>query len=133
MAEIGSGITPWPQDLMEEYRWLDELLLKKPATEKEFQPSWQANKYLLRGKLYAYIGIHDPSGRPIITLKLEPAFSEMLRSEYEDIIPGYYMSKIHWSTVFLDGAVSRETLSDIAQVSYETIRSTLSKKAQQEL
>ena len=73
---------------MENYQWLDDCLQRQPSTEKEFQPAWQAYKYLLCGKMYAYIGIDDRNRRPIVTLKLEPAFSDMLRSKYEDIVPG---------------------------------------------
>ena len=87
-----SNATPWPERIMENYQWLDDCLQRQPSTEKEFQPAWQAYKYLLCGKMYAYIGIDDRNRRPIVTLKLEPAFSDMLRSKYEDIVPGYYMN-----------------------------------------
>lgn len=133
MAEIFGRVTPWPKKEMESYRWLDECLQNQPATKKEFQPAWQAFKYLLRGKMYAYIGVNDKNGRPIITLKLEPLFSEMLRREYADIVPGYYMNKLHWSTVYLDGEVPREVLADIVHTAYKTVFSSLSNKAQREL
>ena len=127
MAEL-SNVTPWPERIMENYQWLDGCLQKQPSTEKEFQPAWQAYKYLLCGKMYAYIGIDDRNRRPIVTLKLEPAFSDMLRSKYEDIVPGYYMNKIHWSTVYLDGNVPQDVLADIVHASYQLVRSSLSQK-----
>lgn len=131
MAGTLSNVTPWPEKIMKSYQWLDECLQKQPSTEKEFQPAWQAYKYLLCGKMYAYIGIDDRNGRPIITLKLEPAFSDMLRSKYEDIVPGYYMNKIHWSSVYLDGDVPQDVVTDIVNASYKLVRSSLSKNAQQ--
>ncbi len=85
MADIASSTTPWPTEMMEKYRWLDEHLQNQPSTVKEFQPAWQAYKYLLGGKMYAYIGVNDKNGRPIVTLKLEPIYSDMLRREYADI------------------------------------------------
>lgn len=118
---------------MKSYQWLDALLLEQPATEKEFQPAWQVYKYLLRGKMYAYIGANDKNARPIITLKLEPAFSDMLRREYKDIVPGYYMNKQHWSTVYLDGAVPQDVLAAVVRASYTWMLSSLSKKAQREI
>lgn len=133
MAKIESSVTPWPKDAMEKYRWLDEYLLKQPATQKAFQPAWQAYKYLLCGKMYAYIGINDKNGRPIITLKLEPTFSDLLRREYGDIVPGYYMNKLYWSTVYLDGTVPRDVLANMVCVSHKTALSSLSKKAQREI
>ena len=68
MAEIKSNITPWSEIRMKNYQWLDEYLQKQPSTEKEYQPAWQAYKYLLCGKMYAYIGVDDRNGRPVITL-----------------------------------------------------------------
>jgi len=130
MATTVNSVTPWPEDTMKNYRWLDEYLQKQPATEKEFQPAWQAYKYLLRSKMYAYIGINDQNGRPIITLKLEPLYSDMLRREYDDIVPGYYMNKLHWSTVYLDGDVPRQVLADMVRASHKLVLSSLSKKAQ---
>ena len=59
MAERINNITPWPENNMKNYQWLDDCLQKQPSTEKEFQPAWQAYKYLLCGKMYAYIGIAD--------------------------------------------------------------------------
>ncbi len=133
MADIASRTTPWPAEMMEKYRWLDEHLLSRHATVKEFQPAWQAYKYLLCGKMYAYIGVNDKNGRPILTLKLEPIYSDMLRREYADIIPGYYMNKQHWSSIYLDGEVPRDVIADIASASYKLALSSLSKKARQEI
>lgn len=133
MAEIANSATPWPEEAMENYRWLDEYLQKQPATEKEFQPAWQAYKYLLKGKMYAFIGVNDQNGRPIITLKLELAFSEMLRREYADVVPGYYMNKQHWSTAYLDGELPREVLGDMVRASHKALLSSLSKKVQREI
>lgn len=133
MAELAGSITLWPKETMEQYRWLDEYLQKQPATQKEFQPAWQAYKYLLGGKMYAYIGVNDKNGRPIITLKLEPAHSEMLRRDYADIVPGYYMNKLHWSTAYLDGAVPRDILADMASAAHKLVLASLSKKARQQL
>ena len=133
MADVAHSATPWPKDSMEIYRWLDELLLRQTATKKEFQPAWQAYKYLLRDKMYAYIGINDQNGRPIVTLKLEPMYSDMLRREYNDIVPGYYMNKLHWSTVYLDSDVPQEVIADMVCASHKWALSSLSKKAQREI
>lgn len=118
---------------MENYQWVDEYLQKQPANQKEFQPAWQAYKYLLKGKMYAFMGVNDQNARPIITLKMEPLYSDILRREYADIVPGYYMNKIHWSTVYLDGEVPQEILTDMIFSSHRVLLSSLSKKAQREI
>ena len=133
MASLLTNITPWPENNMEKYNWLDERLLAQPGTQKEFNPSWQAYKYLLHDKMYAYIGINDQNSRPIITLKMEPVFSDTLRREYQDIVPGYYMNKLHWSTVYIDGTVPQEVIEDMVRSSYQLVLSMLSKKAQREI
>lgn len=133
MSEMINSVTPWPEEFTKKYKWLDEYLLEQPATEKVFQPAWQAYKYMLCGKMYAYIGINDQNGRPIITMKLEPALSDVLRREHNDIIPGYYMNKLHWSTVYLDGEVPQELIFSMAHASYKVVLSSLSKKAQREI
>ncbi len=133
IAELANRVTPWPEEAMHRYLWLDEHLRKQPGASREFQPAWQAYKYMLRGKLFAYIGVNDQNGRPIVTMKLEPLYSELLRREYSDIVPGYYMNKLHWSTVYLDGNVPQEVIADMVCASYRVMLSSLSKKTQREL
>lgn len=133
MAKLEDITKNWPEDIMKKYEWLDEYLLQQQETVKEFQTAWQANKYLLKGKMYAYIGVNDQNDRPIITLKLEPAYSDLMRSQYEDIIPGYYMNKMHWSTIYLDGSVPQEVIKDVVSTAYDWVLASLSKKAQREI
>lgn len=133
MSKVILSATPWDDNSMKDYQWVDDYLLQQSFTQKIFQPTWQAYKYLLNAKMYAYIGINDKNKRPIITLKLEPMFSYMLRNEYTDIIPGYYMNKIHWSTIYLDGTVPDDVLKNTIGASYKLAFSSLSKKVQHEL
>lgn len=128
MATKTNSATPWPEEIMEKYRWPDEYLQNQAATEKQFQSAWQAYKYMQRDKMYAYTGINDQNGRTIITLKLEPMYSDILRREYKDIVSGYYVNKLHWSTVYLDGTVAQKVLADMVYASHKLILSSLSKK-----
>ena len=116
--KIEKTITRLPANFLETYAWIDQHLLSHPDTIGEFQPAWQAQKYLKNDKMFAYIGFNDKTHRPIITLKLEPTFSEMLREKYSDITPGYYMNKIHWSSINLDGKVPVDTVKSIVDESY---------------
>lgn len=133
MSELANSVKPFDEDIIQKYRWIDELLCKQTATKKQFNPAWQAYKYMLRDKMYAYIGINDKKERPIMTLKLEPAYSDMLRREYADIVPGYYANKLHWSTVYLDGEVPDEVIADMVCASHKVLLSSFSKKAQSEI
>lgn len=133
MTKMTTQILPWSKEKMKNYCWLDEYLTSQQATEKEFQSAWQAYKYMLRGKMYAYIGVNDKNGRPIVTVKMTPADSDHLRSEYAEIVPGYYMNKLYWSTVYLDGDVPQKVVLDIVQTAYKLVLNSLSKKAQREI
>lgn len=73
------------------------------------------------------------SGGDYITLKLEPSEGDFLRQQYEDIIPGYYMNKIHWNSIKPDGEVPDDLLKDLLDKSYELVLCRFSKKKQREI
>ncbi len=133
MTNNADDVLPWQVEYAIPLEMIDGCLLGQPGTEKEFQPAWRAYKYLLGGKMYAFVGTNDQIKRPILTLKLDPAYSEMLRREYDDIVPGYYMNKVHWSTIYLDSGVPHKVVADAILMSHGVLLSTLSKKVQQEI
>ncbi len=114
------------------YQWFDAYLLGKKGVEKDYKQEWQAARYMIRGKMFAMQG-GDKEGTPILTMKLEPMFGSMLRQQYKDIVPGYYMNKEHWNSLYLDGDVPDEVVRDMLDRSYEALLSTFSKKAQSEI
>ena len=117
---------------MSDFSWLDEYCRALKGTVKDFKEEWNATRYLLDGKMYALCGT-DNTGRPVITLKLEPLHGSYLRQRYEDIIPGYYMNKLHWNSVYLDGDVPDNILRDMIDRSYAIVFASLTKKAQKEI
>lgn len=114
------------------YEWMDAYCLEKQGVEKDYKEEWEATRYMLRGKMFTMLG-GDKNGAPILTLKLEPAFNDYLRQEYQDIVPGYYMNKLHWSSLYLEGDVPDDVVRDMIDRSYETLLRSLSKKLQQEI
>lgn len=114
------------------YEWLNAYCLGKQGVETDFKEEWSATRYMLRGKMFAMQG-GDKDGKPILTLKLEPAFNDYLRREYAEIVPGYYMNKLHWSSLYLEGNVPDEVVRDMVDRSYETLLRSLSKKMQAEI
>ena len=75
----------------------------------------------------------DKDGKPIITLKLDPAFGSLLRQQYEHIVPGYYMNKEHWNSLYLDGDVPDDVAQNMISESHQIILQSLTKKAQAEI
>jgi len=114
------------------YEWIDSYCLAKKGVEKDYKLEWQATRYMIRGKMFAMQG-GDKGGKPIITLKLEPMFGSMLRQQYKDIIPGYYMNKEHWNSLYLEGDVPDDVLKDMLDKSYQILLSSFSKKVQKEI
>jgi predicted DNA-binding protein (MmcQ/YjbR family) len=114
------------------YEWIDSYCLAKKGAEKDYKPEWQATRYMIRGKMFAMQG-GDKEGKPIITVKLEPMFGSLLRQQYRDIVPGYYMNKEHWSSLYLHGDVPDEVLKDMLDKAYQILLRSFSKKAQAEI
>lgn len=115
------------------YTWMDEFLMSKRAVTKDLQESWNWVRYQVGGKMFAAICL-DGENRPYyINLKLEPAEGEFLRSQYPDIIPGFYSNKEHWNSVKPDGEVPDDLLKDLLEKSYQLVLRGFSKKRQREI
>ncbi len=108
-------------------KWLDEYCLSKKGAVKEFKPEWEATLYRIGGKMFALLGA-DGVKKPIISLKCEPMTGQLLRSQYEDVVPGYYLNKEHWNSIFLEGAVPEEALKHMIDMSYDLVFNSLTKK-----
>jgi len=109
------------------YPWIDEYCLAKSGAIKDFKVEWDVTRYLIGGKMFAMEG-GDKYKKAIITLKCDPPFGEMLRQQYEHIVPGYYMNKEHWNSVYLEGDVPDKILQEMIDMSYQLVFSSLTKK-----
>ena len=114
------------------YDFIQEYCLAKKSAVEDYKQEWDAIRYMLRGKMFAMVG-NDGEGRPIISVKHTPEHGKELREKYTDVIPGYYLNKTHWSSVFLNGNLPETVLKQMLDESYELIFNSLSKKAQSEI
>ena len=115
------------------YSWFEEYAASKQGAYKEYKAEWGVDRYMIRDKMFAMHG-GDGEGKEIITLKLDPAEGQFLRERYKgDIVPGYYMNKEHWNSLYVGGDVPDEVLRDMADKSYALILGGFSKKAQREI
>jgi len=113
--------------------WIVAYCKEKPGVTEEFKPAWNATLCRVGGKIFLMLGEYK-DGRALMTVKLEPALSEILRGQYPvDIIPGYYTDKTHWSSLFLDAGVPDDTARMMLDNAYETTLHTLPKKKQAEI
>lgn len=123
---------------MNRYDWLESYLRAKRGCTYDYKLKWEWHRYQVGGKLFAAIcqpaaehGTYDC--RELISLKCEPLFAELMRAEYADIVPGFYMDKRNWISVYLDGAVPDDTLRDLIDRSYALVFAKLTKKLQREI
>ncbi len=118
---------------MMRYTWIDEFLLSKTGVTKDLQKDWNWIRYQIGGKMFAAICLDENDEPYYITLKLEPLEGDFLRTQYEDIIPGYYMNKVHWNSIKPDGEVPDELVKDLLDKSYQLVLGSFSKKRQKEI
>ncbi|MCB9201762.1 MAG: MmcQ/YjbR family DNA-binding protein [Flavobacteriales bacterium] len=63
-----------------------------------------------------------------VNLKCDPEYAIELREKYEEVIPGYHMSKKHWNTVDFTGKLNNELLLSLTQHSYDMVVKGMTKK-----
>ena len=118
---------------MKDNKWIEEYAQKKKGAVIDYKPEWEALRFLLLGKMFGMLGAHK-DGRPLLSVKLEPANGEMLRQQYKDIIiPGYYLNKTHWNSIYLDVEMPRDLIEKMIDESYRLIFKSLTKKQQAEI
>lgn len=116
------------------YDWIDQELLAKPGVTKDLQAEWNWVRYKIGDKMFAAICLDDTTGKAVyITLKLDPTEGEFFRQQYEDVIPGYYMNKVHWNSIKVDGNMPDDLLREMLEKSYRLVLGGFSKKKQKEL
>ena len=115
------------------YTWIDEYLLNKPGVTKDLKKEWNWIRYQIGEKMFAAVCLGEDNEPYYITLKLEPAEGDFLRTQYEDILPGYYMNKVHWNSIKPDGKVSDDLLKDLLDKSYDLVLKSFSGKKQREI
>ncbi|MFT4006694.1 MAG: MmcQ/YjbR family DNA-binding protein [Lacrimispora sp.] len=115
------------------YQWINEYLLSMKGASSDFKEEWNWRRYLLGDKMFAAVCMDNQGEAQLITLKLEPLEGDFLRQQYEDILPGYYMNKLHWNSVRADGNVPDDLLKDMLEKSYDLVLSKMTKKKQKEL
>ncbi len=115
------------------YPWIDSYLLGKRGVVKDLQADWNWVRYKLGDKMFAAICLDREDKPYYINLKLEVAEGEFLRSQYKDIVPGYYSNKQHWNSVNPNGEVPDDLLKDLLDKSYKLVLAGFPKKRQREI
>lgn len=108
-----------------------EYCLAKPGVEETFPFDENTLVFKVMGKMFALTGLEREEFS--VNLKCDPERSQELREQYEEIQPGWHMSKLHWNTVYFDGDLSEDLLRELIDHSYELVVKGLTKKLKAEL
>lgn len=108
--------------------------IQYPSVEIEHPFGPEYTVYKVRGKMF--LMAFDLRGVPSLNLKIDPLDGEVLCDAYEEITPGYHMSKKHWITVAGAGAaedgsgniLDPDLLHDLVLESYCLVVAKLPKK-----
>ena len=118
---------------MNRYTWLDEYLQSKPGAQKDYKTEWGWFRYRVCDRMFAAVCTPEADhpqhrGRTMAILKCDPLLAELLRTQYEDIVPGFYMNKRNWNSVYLDGAVPEDVLKLLCDEAFDRTYAALTKK-----
>jgi len=86
--------------------------------------------FFVKEKMFCLADIVDFDS---INVKCDPEKAVLLREQYEEVTPGYHMSKKHWNTVRTNGLISNKLLEEWIKDSYNLVVMGLPRKIQQEL
>lgn len=113
--------------------YYDYCLSKKGVTE-HFPFDEDTLVFKVGGKMFALSSLKEwENGKPSINLKCDPDWAQELRGQYDEIQPGYHMSKIHWNTIAVNSEISDTFVKELIDHSYELVFKSLTKKIQSEI
>ncbi len=110
---------------------LEKYLSKLKGSEGSFPFGSEALVFKVMGKMFALVSQKEDVTR--VTLKCSPADAEVLVSQHESVVPGYYMNKKHWITISLNGELPTKMIADLANQSYELVVKKLTKSDRNKL
>ena len=105
--------------------------IQKKGVTEEFPFDEVTLVFKVMGKMFALIGLEREESA--INLKCLPDRALALRDEYEDIIPGYHMSKKHWNTVYTERGLEDDMIKELIDHSYALVTAKLTKALKKEL
>jgi len=110
---------------------LEKHLLEFRGAEGSSPFGPEALVFKVMGKIFALVSQNEEI--PRVTLKCTPTDGVVLVSQFESIVPGYYMNKRHWITISLNGELSDRMITKLARESYALVVGKLTKADKQRL
>lgn len=104
---------------------LNEYCMLKENVTAEFPFDLSTVVYKVNGKMFCLSNVDQPVS---CNLKCDPERSEELRTEYEQITPGFHMNKKHWNTILFEGRLSNALFKELIDHSYNLVNQKASKR-----
>jgi predicted DNA-binding protein (MmcQ/YjbR family) len=105
--------------------------LKKSGATEETPFGEDTLVFKVANKMFALASLNEVPATA--NLKCDPDRALELRDRYEEVQPGYHMSKKHWNTVELEDGIPEVELRKMIDQSYELVVRGLSKAARKKL
>jgi predicted DNA-binding protein (MmcQ/YjbR family) len=108
-----------------------EYCLSKKGVTEHFPFDEETLVFKVGGKMFALSSLTQwEKGIPSVNLKCNPDYAQELRAQYDDIKPGWHMSKIHWNTIEINRDVPDSLIKELIDHSYDLVFKSLTKKNQ---
>lgn len=108
-----------------------EYCLSKNGSEAAYPFDEETLVFKVGGKMFALIPLEKIPLQ--INLKCDSEKAIELREQFEDVQPGWHMSKNHWNTVILDGTIRWNNLKEWIDHSYDEVVNGLKKSEKEKL
>lgn len=108
-----------------------EYCLSKKGAVEGFPFDEETLVFKVGGKIFALIPLEKIPLQ--INLKCDPEKAMDLREQFEDVQPGWHMSKKYWNTIILDGSIRWSDLKDWIDHSYDEVVKGLKKSEKEKI
>jgi len=101
------------------HKALEAFLLSLPDSRLDYPFGEDVAVYKVGDKMFALV---KEGSQPIqLSLKCDPQLAEVLRQNYESVMPGYHLNKKHWNTLLLTGQLAWPEVQDLIRHSYQLV------------
>ncbi|MDO5155597.1 MAG: methylated-DNA--[protein]-cysteine S-methyltransferase [Eubacteriales bacterium] len=89
-------------------------------------PNWQLVR--VRGSKKAFLWTYEMNGVVHLNVKVDPEWKDVMRAQYEAVVPGYHQNKKYWNTIILDGSIPTDVIKRMIAESYDLVTDSPTKR-----
>jgi predicted DNA-binding protein (MmcQ/YjbR family) len=104
--------------------------LSLKGTEEKMPFDDKTLVFSVKGKMFCGT---DITTFELVNVKCDPEQAVLLREQYAEVIPGYYMNKKYWNSVKTNGQITDNQFKEWVKDSYDLVVAGLPQKVQREL